>query len=113
MKFFENDKMNSEIIKKLLKLPYLCLYILGLMITSALLYHFLHFLHFTLHIREVCVFLAPLFSSFTVIVTYLLTREIKVIIYLLFIAIIIYCYYYITVIFKLNYTFLSYKFDKV
>ncbi|VDN53907.1 unnamed protein product [Dracunculus medinensis] len=49
----------------------------GLMITSALLYHFLHFLHFTLHIREVCVFLAPLFSSFTVIVTYLLTREIK------------------------------------
>ncbi|VDM41997.1 unnamed protein product [Toxocara canis] len=49
----------------------------GLMVTSALIYRVLHFLHFTLHIREVCVFLAPLFSSFTVIITYLLTKELK------------------------------------
>ncbi|VDK42773.1 unnamed protein product [Anisakis simplex] len=49
----------------------------GLMVTSALIYRVLHLLNFTLHIREVCVFLAPLFSSFTVIVTYLLTKELK------------------------------------
>ncbi|VDD92803.1 unnamed protein product [Enterobius vermicularis] len=49
----------------------------GLMVTSALIYRILHFFHFTLHIREVCVFLAPLFSSFTVIITYLLTKELK------------------------------------
>lgn len=48
------------------------------MVTSALIYRILHFFHFTLHIREVCVFLAPLFSSFTVIITYLLTKELKV-----------------------------------
>lgn len=51
---------------------------LGLMVTSALLHNVLNALHITLHIREICVFLAPLFSSFTVIVTYLLTRELKV-----------------------------------
>ncbi|KAJ8275624.1 hypothetical protein COCON_G00073760 [Conger conger] len=49
----------------------------GLMITSALLYHTLHFFHITIDIRNVCVFLAPLFSSFTVIVTYHFTRELK------------------------------------
>uniref|UniRef100_A0A0N5AKN6 Dolichyl-diphosphooligosaccharide--protein glycosyltransferase subunit STT3A n=1 Tax=Syphacia muris TaxID=451379 RepID=A0A0N5AKN6_9BILA len=49
----------------------------GLMVTSALIYRILHFFHMTLHIREICVFLAPLFSSFTVIVTYLLTKELK------------------------------------
>ncbi len=48
------------------------------MVTSAVIYRFLHAVNFTLHIREVCVFLAPLFSSFTVIVTYLLTKELKV-----------------------------------
>lgn len=49
----------------------------GLMVTSAVIYRILHFFHFALHIREICVFLAPLFSSFTVIVTYLLTKELK------------------------------------
>uniref|UniRef100_A0A4W3H813 Dolichyl-diphosphooligosaccharide--protein glycosyltransferase subunit STT3A n=1 Tax=Callorhinchus milii TaxID=7868 RepID=A0A4W3H813_CALMI len=49
----------------------------GLMITSATLYHVLHFFHITVDIRNVCVFLAPLFSSFTTIVTYHLTRELK------------------------------------
>ena len=50
----------------------------GLMITSAAIYHFLHWFNITIDIRNVCVFLAPLFSSFTVIVTYLLTKELKV-----------------------------------
>lgn len=48
------------------------------MITSAVLYHILHFFHITIDIRNVCVFLAPLFSSFTAIVTYHFTRELKV-----------------------------------
>ncbi|RXM92452.1 Acetolactate synthase-like protein [Acipenser ruthenus] len=50
----------------------------GLMVTSAALYHVLHYFHITIDIRNVCVFLAPLFSSFTVIVTYHLTKELKV-----------------------------------
>ncbi|ESO07295.1 hypothetical protein HELRODRAFT_98643 [Helobdella robusta] len=49
----------------------------GLMLTSALLHNILNFLHITIHIRDVCVFLAPLFSSLTVIVTYHLTKELK------------------------------------
>uniref|UniRef100_A0A7N6C404 Dolichyl-diphosphooligosaccharide--protein glycosyltransferase subunit STT3A n=1 Tax=Anabas testudineus TaxID=64144 RepID=A0A7N6C404_ANATE len=49
----------------------------GLMITSAVLYHILHFFHITIDIRNVCVFLAPLFSSFTAIVTYHFTKELK------------------------------------
>jgi len=49
----------------------------GLMVTAAALFHFLHFLNITIDIRNVCVFLAPLFSSFTVIVVYLLTKEVK------------------------------------
>ena len=49
----------------------------GLMVTSAAIYHVLQYLNLPLDIREVCVFLAPLFSSFTVIVTYLLTSELK------------------------------------
>ncbi|KAL4667232.1 hypothetical protein H8959_005921 [Pygathrix nigripes] len=47
------------------------------MSTSAAIYHVLHFLHITIDIRNVCVFLAPLFSSFTTIVTYHLTKELK------------------------------------
>lgn len=50
----------------------------GLMVTSALLYHVLHFLNVTIQIRNVCVFLAPFFSSLTVIVTFHLTKELKV-----------------------------------
>ncbi|CAG9803217.1 unnamed protein product [Chironomus riparius] len=48
----------------------------GLMVTSATLYRVLWFMNITIDIRNICVFLAPLFSSFTVIVTYLLTSEI-------------------------------------
>ena len=50
----------------------------GLMMTSAFLYHMMHLLNITIDIRNVCVFLAPLFSSLTVIVTYHLTKELKV-----------------------------------
>lgn len=50
----------------------------GLMLTSAVFYHVLHFFHITIHIRDVCVFLAPFFSSLTVLVTYHLTKELKV-----------------------------------
>lgn len=49
----------------------------GLMVTSAALYHLCWLLNITIDIRNVCVFLAPLFSSFTTIITYLLTKEIR------------------------------------
>ncbi|XP_015905208.1 dolichyl-diphosphooligosaccharide--protein glycosyltransferase subunit STT3A [Parasteatoda tepidariorum] len=49
----------------------------GLMVTSASIYHVLQYLNVTIDIRNVCVFLAPLFSSFTTIITYLLTKELK------------------------------------
>lgn len=49
--------------------------------TSAFIYHVLHFLNITIDIRNVCVFLAPLFSSLTTIVTYHLTKELKVSVY--------------------------------
>lgn len=49
----------------------------GLMVTSAVIYHLCWLLNITIDIRNVCVFLAPLFSSFTTIITYLLTKEIK------------------------------------
>lgn len=48
------------------------------MVTSAVFYHILNFFNFAIDVRNVCVFLAPLFSSFTTIVTYLLTKELKV-----------------------------------
>ncbi|KAG5683549.1 hypothetical protein PVAND_012823 [Polypedilum vanderplanki] len=48
----------------------------GLMVTSSAIYRILWFFNMTVDIRNICVFLAPLFSSFTTIVTYLLTSEI-------------------------------------
>lgn len=48
----------------------------GLMVTSAALYRFMWLLNITIDIRNVCVFLAPFFSSLTTIVTYSLTKEI-------------------------------------
>jgi Oligosaccharyl transferase STT3 subunit. len=48
------------------------------MVTSAVLYHLMWLLNITIDIRNVCVFLAPFFSSLTTIVTYLLTKEVKV-----------------------------------
>ncbi|KAL5014337.1 hypothetical protein ScPMuIL_008607 [Solemya velum] len=49
----------------------------GLMVTSALLYHAMQFVHITINIRNVCVFLAPTFSGLTTVVTYHLTKELK------------------------------------
>ena len=48
------------------------------MVTSAVIYNVLHMIHITIDIRNVCVFLAPLFSSLTTLITYQLTKELKV-----------------------------------
>ncbi len=53
------------------------------MLTSAVLYHVMNFLHISIDVRNVCVFLAPLFSSLTTIVTFFLTRELKVLLFYL------------------------------
>lgn len=47
----------------------------GLMITSGLIHYLLSILHIPIHIRDICVFLAPIFSGLTAISTYLLTKE--------------------------------------
>ncbi|KAJ7363140.1 Dolichyl-diphosphooligosaccharide--protein glycosyltransferase subunit stt3b [Desmophyllum pertusum] len=47
----------------------------GLMLTSASVHWILNTLNITVHIRDVCVFLAPMFSGLTAIATYLLTKE--------------------------------------
>ncbi|KAK4884709.1 hypothetical protein RN001_000980 [Aquatica leii] len=47
----------------------------GLMITSGSIHYILHLLNIDIHIRDICVFLAPVFSGLTAISTYLLTKE--------------------------------------
>uniref|UniRef100_A0A6B2EAS5 dolichyl-diphosphooligosaccharide--protein glycotransferase n=1 Tax=Phlebotomus kandelakii TaxID=1109342 RepID=A0A6B2EAS5_9DIPT len=47
----------------------------GLMITSGSIHWLLHLLHIPIHIRDICVFLAPVFSGLTAISTYFLTKE--------------------------------------
>merc|ERR1719431_1584925 len=47
----------------------------GLMVTSGSIHYILSLLHIPVHIRDVCVFLAPLFSGLTAISTYFLTKE--------------------------------------
>ncbi|KAL7858801.1 hypothetical protein AOLI_G00189030 [Acnodon oligacanthus] len=47
----------------------------GLMVTAGLIHYTLNLLHITVHIRDVCVFLAPVFSGLTAISTFLLTGE--------------------------------------
>lgn len=69
------------------------------MITSAALYRLLWILNITLDIRTICVFLAPLFSSLTTIITYMLTKELKV-------KILIRYFYYANTI---NHTFFFYS----
>lgn len=49
----------------------------GIMATSGAIYQLLHLLHIPINIREVCVFLAPVFSAFTAYATFKLTSEIK------------------------------------
>lgn len=48
----------------------------GLMITSGSIHWILHALHIPIHIRDICVFLAPIFSGLTALATYFLTKEI-------------------------------------
>lgn len=43
--------------------------------TAAMVYHFLHLLHFTVDIRNVCVLLAPWMAGNTCVAIYLLTKE--------------------------------------
>ncbi|XP_065350852.1 dolichyl-diphosphooligosaccharide--protein glycosyltransferase subunit STT3B [Cloeon dipterum] len=47
----------------------------GLMLTSGAIHHVLHSLNIPVHIRDICVFLAPVFSGLTAISTYFLTKE--------------------------------------
>ncbi|XP_019864980.1 dolichyl-diphosphooligosaccharide--protein glycosyltransferase subunit STT3B [Aethina tumida] len=47
----------------------------GLMLTSGSIHYILHMLHINVHIRDICVFLAPIFSGLTAISTYFLTKE--------------------------------------
>uniref|UniRef100_A0A1B6ET97 dolichyl-diphosphooligosaccharide--protein glycotransferase n=1 Tax=Cuerna arida TaxID=1464854 RepID=A0A1B6ET97_9HEMI len=47
----------------------------GLMITSGAIHYVLHALNIPVHIRDICVFLAPIFSGLTAVSTYLLTKE--------------------------------------
>ncbi|KAI9469671.1 MAG: Oligosaccharyl transferase STT3 subunit-domain-containing protein [Benjaminiella poitrasii] len=49
----------------------------GLMVTAAIIHNILHFLHFPVDIRNICVLLAPVFSGLTAFATYLLTKELK------------------------------------
>lgn len=48
----------------------------GLMMTSGLIHWVLHKMSIPIDIRNVCVFLAPVFSAFTSIAAYLMTKEI-------------------------------------
>lgn len=47
----------------------------GLMLTSGLIHYVLDSMNIPVHIRDICVFLAPVFSGLTAIATYLLTKE--------------------------------------
>ncbi|KAJ2162428.1 oligosaccharyl transferase stt3 subunit [Coemansia sp. RSA 552] len=49
----------------------------GIMVTSATIYNALHYLNIPVDVRNVCVFLAPVFSAFTAIATYHLGKEVK------------------------------------
>lgn len=48
----------------------------GLMVTSGGIHWLLHLLHIPVHIRDICVFLAPIFSGMTALAVYFFTKEI-------------------------------------
>ncbi|XP_052823584.1 dolichyl-diphosphooligosaccharide--protein glycosyltransferase subunit STT3B [Octopus bimaculoides] len=48
----------------------------GLMVTSGSIHWILHTLNIPVHIRDICVFLAPVFSGLTALATYFFTKEI-------------------------------------
>lgn len=45
------------------------------MLTSGFIHYVLNLLNIPIHIRDVCVFLAPIFSGLTALATYFLTKE--------------------------------------
>ena len=47
----------------------------GLMGTSYVFHKILNMLHFTIQVRNMCVFIAPIFAAATAIASYLLTYE--------------------------------------
>lgn len=47
------------------------------MITSGSIHYVLHMLNIPIHIRDICVFLAPVFSGLTALATYFLTKELR------------------------------------
>ncbi|KAG1061612.1 hypothetical protein G6F42_027633 [Rhizopus arrhizus] len=49
----------------------------GLMVSAAIIHNILHYFHFPVDIRNICVLLAPMFSGLTAFATYLLTKELK------------------------------------
>jgi len=58
----------------------------GLMFTSASIYWILHFFHITINIRNMCVFLAPIFSSLSAIASYMLTQEVTKVFFFTFVS---------------------------
>ncbi|SBS85373.1 oligosacharyl transferase STT3 subunit [Plasmodium malariae] len=48
----------------------------GLMMTSFLIYNICHMLGFMVDMRNICIYIGPIFSFFTCIISYLLTKEI-------------------------------------
>ena len=48
----------------------------GLMATSYFFHKILNFFHFTIQVRNMCVFIAPIFAAATAIASYLLTYEV-------------------------------------
>ena len=49
-----------------------------MMVTAAMIHRVLHCVGFPIDIKEVCVFIGPLFSVFTVLVTFVFTKELFV-----------------------------------
>jgi dolichyl-diphosphooligosaccharide---protein glycosyltransferase len=49
----------------------------GLMATAAAIHGVLNYLNISINVRNMCVFLAPIFAANTAIATYLLTNEVR------------------------------------
>lgn len=49
----------------------------GLIWTAGIMWNVLHFFNIPIHVQEVCVFTAPLFSAFCALTTYFLAKEVR------------------------------------
>lgn len=49
----------------------------GLMATAAAIHNILNHLNISINVRNMCVFLAPIFAANTAVATYLLTKEVR------------------------------------